>query len=392
MGKSSELYHNLMECPAYIKRGFDITEIQTHPAGNNEWLQFQSPQLRIVSSSLPDMPKRRFLSPRGMPPEEFTIIIPVEINSKTIANLPKSTMPGIYLAYIGENWEIYINGELVQSAMHTTKRNWRDVYFPIDKDILIPGTNILAFRIAGDPTYVATGFYYSSSYYIDDYSVIKKRNQNILLMLLCGIFGFTGACYLFIFLSIRKKDDIHNLYYSVFSFLLCIYSFMRTGIVNSIIPNSDISIRLEFISLFMMIPILSLFIESMVWRKITKSSIVYLILCSILSVTQIFFSNQYGNDVLRIWGVTVVIYFSYVFFYNVVFSHYLMRQENKKQNKFDSKIVETFSINMLVGSVLVYICGIIDLFDTLFFHHSFGLFYTVTLCFTLEWQLHCPSA
>ena len=58
----------------------------------------------------------------------------------------------------------------------------------------------------------------------NDYRIIEKRQQNFLLIILCSISGFTGIYYLLLFLSIRQKQDIFNLYYGIFSILFCVYS------------------------------------------------------------------------------------------------------------------------------------------------------------------------
>ncbi|MCL2043011.1 MAG: ATP-binding protein [Treponema sp.] len=386
-GGSSPLYRNIMEYPAFVRHGFDLLEIQDMPpdftfeqtgisASADVWFPFTAPQLRIINSPLPDLPRRAFLSPHGIPAQEFTIAIPIELDSAALAS---GKEPGIFLGYIGENWEVYFNGRLVKREMHLneegqiiSRRNWRGVHFPVDAGLLLEGINILAFRIAGDPCYAVTGLYYSSPYYMDDYNVIKRRHVNILAMALCGIFGFTAVHYLIIFLSIRKKEELYNLYYSISSVLLCVYTLMFSGIVNYIIPNSDITIRLEYISLFIMVPMLGLFIEHFGTRKITKITWGFLIFYGILSLTQIFFSAQYGDDVLMIWSATVLLYFSYVFFYNT--AHYI--RSRRKEKKTDS------SVNIiLVGLVVVYLCGIYDVVDILFFHNSSSLFLYSTFVF-----------
>ena len=379
-GGTDSFFKNLMEYPAYIRHGFDpaeIKNIQSFEHAGSNYMRFKSPQLRINKSPLPDLPKRKFLNPKGMSPQEFTIIIPIEIETE------KHRTPGVFLGYIGENWEVYINGELVKSEMHldktgqiTNRRNWRDVHFPIDKTILVQGSNILAFRIIGDPTFGATGFYYSSPYYLDDYTLIKERHLNIIALALFGVFGYTGIYYLIIFLNIRKKQEIYYLYYSLFSILLCIYTLMRNGIVNSLIPNSDISIRLEFLSLFMMVPMIGIFLENFGWRKVTKITRGVTIFYAILGITQVFFCTQYGAEVLMIWSWTVFIYFSYIFFYDIIYFYFWKHRKSSKE-----KNIDVFILNTTVGSVLVYICGLWDIFDTIFFHFATSLFLYSTFVF-----------
>ena len=372
----SPLYRNLMDYPAYIRHGFDLAEIQSLPM-NIEWLEFTAAQLRIRNSPLPDLPQRSFLSPRGLPAQEFTILIPIELDSAALG----SAEPGIFLGYIGENWEVYVNGRLVKREMHldgtgriTSRRNWRSVHFPVDRSFLLEGTNVLAFRIIGDPAYGVTGLYYSSPYYLDEYSLIQRRNLDILSMILCGIFGYTAIYYFIIFLSVRKKEELYNIYYSIASVLLCVYTLMFSGMVNYLIPNSDISIRLEYISLFMLVPTLGLFIEHFGLKKITAITRGFLIVYGILGFTQIFFSNQYGDDVLMIWSATVLLYFSYIFFYNVV--NFFIR---KKRNE----AVDPFVGNILIGLVVVYLCGLYDVLDIIFLHTSSSFFLYSTFIFHL---------
>jgi hypothetical protein len=60
----SPIYRNLMECPAYIRRGFDPMENNKIPVvDGKEWVRFEAPPLRVMESPLPDLPKSFFLSP-----------------------------------------------------------------------------------------------------------------------------------------------------------------------------------------------------------------------------------------------------------------------------------------------------------------------------------------
>ena len=128
------LYIDLTESPAYIKRGFNSLEFlpenfprlaeELRSANLNlanlkfaeppaqtgseflpsQWARFEfPPPLLVMQSPLPDLPPRRFLSRRGNEVQEFTILIPLELDSETLPY-----MPGIYLASIGDNWEIYL--------------------------------------------------------------------------------------------------------------------------------------------------------------------------------------------------------------------------------------------------------------------------------------------
>jgi signal transduction histidine kinase/CheY-like chemotaxis protein len=369
-GTGSSIHCNLMEESAYARKGFDANDILKIPQVSDEtgWVRFRNPPFRITNSNLPDLPKRAFLSPFGRKAQEFTIVIPVEINDEI------TELPGIFLGYIGENWEIYLNGHLVQSQMHLngdgsikSRRVWRDVYFPVEKEFLVRGTNILAMRIIGDPSHSGTGLYYTAPYYIDEYSIIKKQNQNIVLLFLCGIFGYTGISYLVIFFSVRKKEELFNLYFGIFSVLLCVYSLSGNGIINSIIPNSDIQVRMEYASLFLMIPMVCIFVEELGQKKITAVSKGFLVFTLILLLPQTLFCNEFGNEILMIWTILSLAYFSYVFVYDILYFYFVRRRkmENGKPDTF---------VSILISAVIVFVCGIWDVLDVVFFYSSLRLF------------------
>jgi hypothetical protein len=84
-GGSTPLYRNLMEQNAYIKRGFNLSEINLKDYDNEKWVRCQSIPPKVIDSPLPDLPKRPFLSPMRGETEEFTIIIPVEMDNEAMA-------------------------------------------------------------------------------------------------------------------------------------------------------------------------------------------------------------------------------------------------------------------------------------------------------------------
>ena len=118
--RAGPLYRNLMDFPSYIKRGFNSEDTKKITDFSEEWVFCDIMPPKVVTSNLPDLPKRKFLSPWGMPAEEFTIIMLLEMDNAAmeILNGNLSVIPGISLAHIGENWEIFFNGKLVRSEMH----------------------------------------------------------------------------------------------------------------------------------------------------------------------------------------------------------------------------------------------------------------------------------
>jgi len=391
-GSSSPAYRNLREFPAYAKKGFTGPLTQeavlrnTEFFNGTEWGEFSSSARRIINSTL-DLPERTYLSPFGKDTQEFTIVFLIEIDDDVLpllkgGNQSEMILPGISFAGIGENWEIFFNDTLIRSEIHlnevgriTSNRVWRDVHFPLDSSLFVPGTNFLTLRIVGDPTYLATGLFYSRGpIYMDDYQIIENRHQHTLIKILCGIFGFVGIYYLMLFFTVMRKDEMHNFYYGLFSILLCIYSITRHGWVNTLIPNSYIAIRLEYLSLMMSVPLFCMGVETLIRGKITKITWGYFIFCAFLSVTQIFFSLQYGEEVIALWNYVTFAYYSYVLFYEILYIWFWGRYKKNKQGNGDIVSWDISIDNILIGSVAIYICGALDIIDALYLNRALNLF------------------
>jgi len=382
LGDDNPLYRNIRECPAYIKKGFDPSDLLAIPEESYKWKRFQTTSLHVSDSPL-ELPKRRYLSPKGNDVQEFTINVLVEMDSSAIAYLNGniSIVPGLFIAGIGENWEIYLNGKLVRSEMYPYKtskikenRTWYNVYFPMDSYLILPGINILSLRILGDPTYLGTGiFFQTAPVYIDDYKAIERRQFNFLNTVLCAVFASTGVYYLVLYLSIKKKTEIFNLFFSIFSILLFIYIVCRQEWIYSLIPNSDITVRMEYGSLMLAIPMLGIFFETLGMKRITKISRGYLVFCLLLSLTQAFFCNQYGEEIILIWDLTALFYYSYILVYYII-NLRLWEKHKRKIHEDDGEISDLHTGAILIGMVISYLCGNFDILDALFFRMSIRLF------------------
>jgi len=389
-GGSQPIHQNLADMPAYVKRGFDIAELKRIDEVNRQiphgtelspyfsgMVKFESWPLRVMNSSLDNLPKRPFLSPFGRKAEEFTIVIPIEMDSRTLSFLDDNPhiLPGVYFSAAGENWEIFFNGRKIRGEMHLDdngqireRRAWRRVYFPLDRSFLVPGNNTLVLHVVGDPTYRVTGIG-GPTHYIDDFHVIEGRQRYYLAVFLCGIFGFSVAYYLLLFLYVRKKGEVFNLYFALFSILLCVYIVTNLGIIDPIIPNSDITTRMEYGSLMLLIPVFCIFIETLGRGKITLVTRGYSVFCLFLCLSQIFFCAQYGEDAMLIWNLTVPIYFSYVFFYDVIYFYFWDKKGPRRNRASDAPITY-----IIAGTLFIFICGLYEILDVLFFTNSYSLF------------------
>ena len=389
-GRISPLYINLMEQNAYARRGFDQAQIKEipNPNINNEWVLFGKGSRIIRNAPLADMQKSAAIISRKGAAEEFTIIIPVEFNLNAIAYLNEEAMAdilhtaGVYFAGIGENWEIYFNGSLIRSEMHfqslgsnlfriQSSRFWRDVYVPIDRALIVPGTNILALRIIGDPVLESTGLR-ARLHYIDSYRNIIGRQHNIFNIVLSTIFGFSAVSFLLIFLYIKSRQEIYYLFFGIFSFMLCIYSLMRHGTINAIIPDSNIARLAEYISLILLFISFTAYVEISLRRKITIISKCYYLFCLVLAFFQIFILGHWGEEAIMLFNTSILIYINYIVFYDIVYLFIF----DKKRQRYDTEDQKLLEFYVIFGTLTIYffalfeITGFMFLYDILPFRAS----------------------
>lgn len=188
-----DLYVTLQDFPLYLMQRFDPGELASPVLTDGSWQKkYPFSHVMVSQLGLPGLPRRMFLSPFAGREQEFTFVIPFEAHIP--AGLRKDLLPGLFLAGIGDNWEIYLNGRLIQAQMRLAPgslriiehRSRRDVFFPFPPGLLREGNNLLAFRIVGDPTDKTVGFQYSTPFYIADYQYIERESSESLEMVLIG--------------------------------------------------------------------------------------------------------------------------------------------------------------------------------------------------------------
>jgi signal transduction histidine kinase/FixJ family two-component response regulator/HPt (histidine-containing phosphotransfer) domain-containing protein len=295
----------------------------------------------------------------------------------------ESVIPGIYLAGLGDNWEVYLNGTLVKSEMHLDEngvikahRAWRYTRFPVRGDLFRTGTNILAFRIYGDPNHENTGFYYANNYYIDDYTQIERDHNESFFIFFYGIYIFVGI-YHFILYMMRRKD-LHNLYYSLFSGGIGIYFIIRTNTIYQLFPNTDILFRLEYILLSLDGLFLTAFFDFITRKRTTAVVRILAVLFAVMGVSSLVFSAQFAQDVLLIDQLAILFIIIYLHIFDVGYFFYIdgykrwkaaYTGDGKKQSllrRLSYLMINTHMGNLTIGIILLTASGIFDLFDSWF--------------------------
>ncbi|GHV39508.1 hypothetical protein FACS1894187_19560 [Synergistales bacterium] len=402
--KKDLLYTDLMASPTYVKNGFEPAYATLKDPGLTDWgLELPAKHGAILMSRLPTLRRTfEFMSPKARRIEDYTILIPFELSREKIDALygDNPITPGMYLAGIGENWEIYVNGDAIAKERHVNSkdeiisfRSQRGVSIPFDKRFLKEGTNFLVFHIIGARSGSYTGLFYSKPYYIGDYAKIISASDSFLTVALCTVYIFLGLYHMLLYFL--RKTDSSDLLYGVFSNLAAVYFFTRSPIVYHIFENTSTAQRIEFAALYLLIFSFSAFLENLAFGKTKPCTIFYGILCAVFVALQSASSIWFARDLLVLWQIFAVVYLFCVTFQNI-FRAFLERVRDRFAAGVETGANVSFAClffkNLLgmelgntLGLVSIVICtGIFDITDSIFFKVDFLLtrysFFIFVLC------------
>ena len=357
---------DLTELPAYIKIGFDNCNVSEDILKkSSDWKEIKpnkkNRSIQIPALNLPDLPKRQFIEFRSLPKIDFTLVFFISI-SEEIHNSFK--FPGIYFERIGEGWEIFWNNQILDKKVSYEKSLTQKGYIvEIPPSIVQVGKNVLCIHLIGDPVSTRTGFYYGREYYIDQLRNIfyNKFIDYFFIIFLITLYTSFGLFNMIFY--INQKQNKYNLYFSLFCFLISFYIFIRSPLVHyfPVIENTDVSSPLEFISLFLLIPLFSLFFYDIFKEKISKKIKPFF---RVIEIIGIFFSlmilfapspNAYGG-ILKLWQYsTIIMMISFILL--IYYFSVLEFKELYKKNSFFSSIYKTlfFTVpgSFLIGAILL---------------------------------------
>jgi DNA-binding CsgD family transcriptional regulator len=382
--QEDKFYVDLQKFPLYVKSGFNPYDTVSPDLQDATWqTREQWPGAVIRRLGLPGLPKRAFLSPWGRPEQEWTFVIPFTTDT-FIMDAEAPVIPCLYLASIGINWEIYLNGTLIKSEMHlsggriTEQHYERDVIVPINSSLLQKDANILAFRIAGDPTDYTTGFTYRSPYYFADYDHITRDHNDIVNIIIISILAILGIYHFLFFAVVRENRN--NLICGFLSLGMGLYYLWRTHWIHQIISNTDIVIRLEYFTVYFMILVLMAYTDKLCHARYSIVTKIYGIFCLITAVSQLFFSRTYGSEAAAVWQAVSIFAMIWIYIHNSIlpFTH-----ELKNGKKFADALVNTNPGNLLIAFLIIVITVVFDLFDSLALHYSLALTRYGMFVFTL---------
>jgi DNA-binding CsgD family transcriptional regulator len=362
-------YIDLQKFPLYIKADFNPSDAVSPDLHDGSWQEKKQWYGAVIRRlGLPGIPKRAFLSPWGRPEQEYTFALPFTTDIDT------PIIPCLYLATIGINWEIYLNGTLIKKEMHLTdghiveQHYERNVIIPINNKLLQKGKNILVFRIVGDPTDYTTGFTYQSPYYIADYDYISHKHNETAQIILISILAILWI-YHFLFYAIFRENR-YSLLCGFFFLGMGVYYLLRLQWICQIIPNTAVAMRLEYFTLYFVIPAFMAYTDKLCNGRYFIATKIYGVFCVVLAVTQLFFSQTYRSEAAAVWEAASIIAIMWIFIYNFILP---INRELKKGKKITDILINTYPGNLLIAYLLISITSIFDLIDSAALHYSLHL-------------------
>jgi PAS domain-containing protein len=405
---------NLLDYPLYVRVGFDANATDTVPTADDPSWQVFPPSpagrmVRFVDLDLADVPRRSFLSFATHAPMEFTYLIAFPVSDGDIAAFSAAggteppPVPGIHLAALGDNWEIFLNGRRVKSELHldaagriTAHRAHRDIMFPLAAGLLRPGSNVLAIRMVGDPTFPTLAMFHVAPYVLAAYDDLTRRDSEELSLVFIGLYLSIGLYHIFMYFI--RRQDRYNLFYGLFSIVMGFYMFSRTHTIYRFIQDSQLIFHLEVGSLFWIIPLVGMFLEILSRNKLSLQTLVYTGVTVVFTLGMLFGPLPFGFDLLMLWEGLALIAVCYYFGYELIgrFATTGWKRWKRIQGGALSQplgmvylreLATSSTGNLLIGSVILFGTAIFDIVDAFALHWDLVLSQYGAFLFTMATAL-----
>ena len=298
---------------------------------------------------------------------------------------------GLRLGSIADNWQIFLNGTLIAQAWDadaanskiTVHRAVRDAVFELPAALLVPGENLLAFRLAGDAGSAEIGFFLGQPYEVDFLrNLLQKRSETVVLILIC-LYLAVGFYHLLLYS--RRQQESYNLYFALFCIGLFIYLFTRTSVVFDIFADSTLIQKVEYIVLFNVLTPFLVFIDKLFYTRVTLFPKIYGVFALLLSIAVVPTTSHFNTTILRTWQLTALLGILYFLAFQLVpvvvrevRSRHAASQRSPAILRFFSSMQGTLlrspAGNLLIGILTIVSTAVFDILDSIFF--STGIAFT----------------
>jgi signal transduction histidine kinase/DNA-binding response OmpR family regulator len=405
---STPLRIDLTQSRVYLREGVErglSTEPEDYP---EEWLNISGKWWSIYGSGLVDKYKQPMYTVTDKPTAYFTYVFKFDVSTEQMAYLRRdAVLPGLVLASISDNWEIYMNGYLISRELHLNDageivrhKNLHNYSVPFDKNYMSEGENTLVIHIATVPNYEDSGLYFNGDYYIDNYNSIRSEQADFFMLFLVGISFFMAFYTLMIY--VNNKSERYYLYFAAADLLLAVYIFMNTAMVNYLFEDSHVNQVIEFITLTIMPIFAMLFTSAIAGRRVIVFMKVVTAIQIIDAVLMPFVGLQCSIELLYLGQVSVVFSLFYAIFVSVKWLHAQAKLKAQsggvRFRHYTQTVFGTVMGNTLIGLILVLFSAVYGVILSMLFKTDqnaiiLGLFsFVLSVSFALQNEVNETKA
>ncbi|WP_411822263.1 SpoIIE family protein phosphatase [Leptospira sp. 'Mane'] len=285
----------------------------------------------------------------------YTLLTHFDTPEKYFEN---ETQMGIRMGEIGEVFTIYINGWKIASdggisgeGIINFHRTIRGQVYHLPKKYLKPKDNLLVLHIIGDPRYDHTGLYLTRGYQIGYFDDLKYNSQDRTSLGLIAVYIAIGLYHFFLFL--KRRRELHNLFFCGFAMGAGIYFFTRTNEIFELGLDSVITQKIELIILYLFVSCYYLFFSYLYFSSVNRYLKILFYFNASLAFITIFPPLYICEYILRLWQITA-------FFFVLPAVVYLLYKGVKTN--------ASYSRNLLFGSIALILSAMFDILDSVVFN------------------------
>ncbi len=125
----------------------------------------------------------------------------------------------------------------------------------------------------------------------------------IISIALLSVYFVVGLYHLLLF--VRRRSDLHNLYFGLFCTVVSGYWFFRTGSRDLVFADYiDLRIRMEYIALFALGPLLIQFLAQFFYQRHSRFGLGYGAFCALLTLVVLFGGYELNQTALTVWQLS----------------------------------------------------------------------------------------
>lgn len=233
------------------------------------------------------------------------------------------------LAWIGENWEVFLNGKSQRREIFQNEkgeivkyRTFRGVIVRLNYADLRDGDNLLVFHVLGDGPVTSlavndtVGFLFAEPYRLTTFAQITEQRAEVFFVSLYTVYFFFGLYHILIFS--RRPRDIYNLFFGLFSMCLTMYGLSQTMLIYDFFDDTSIVSRLKYLPQPMLPVLFLLFVHYYFYHE-NRPPLFLLVMAVLNGLLSLFFilaPHAYLETGLRVFyllllpivGFTIVLF------------------------------------------------------------------------------------